>query len=47
MGSYIWNEAVIEDNTVITKAILCDNVHLYKGTIVQPGSVLSWNVSNI
>ncbi|KAL6635325.1 hypothetical protein ACP70R_027996 [Stipagrostis hirtigluma subsp. patula] len=43
-GSYIWNNVIIEDGCKVSNSLICDDVHLRTGAIVEPGSILSFEV---
>lgn len=43
-GSYIWDNVVIEDGVHVTRSVVARNVKLGEGTIVHPGSILSFGV---
>ncbi len=43
-GSYLWDNVTVEEDCVITGAILCEKVTVRKGTTVSPGSILDAEV---
>ncbi len=44
-GAYIWNGVTVDDNCEVQRALLDDNVHLYRNTKIQQGCVLAAGVS--
>ena len=42
---YVWDNVTIEDNCVLNTAILCDGAVVKRGSTVQPGCILSYDVS--
>lgn len=43
-NSYLWDGVTVEDNVIIDRAILCNNVTILKNSRVQEGSILSFDV---
>lgn len=46
-GSFVWNNVIIQDNARIHFAVICDGCIIKAGATIQPGSILSFNVSDI
>lgn len=42
--SYIWDNVVIEDNCVLSKCIVADGAHLKTNVLLNPGSLISYDV---
>ena len=44
-NAYIWDGVTVEDDCTVNTAVVCDKAVIYATTSVNPGCVLSWNVS--
>lgn len=43
-GSYIWDNCVVESNCKISRSILCNDVHVKSGVVIEQGCILSYGV---
>eukprot|EP00252_Welwitschia_mirabilis_P016124 TRINITY_DN3563_c0_g2_i1.p1 TRINITY_DN3563_c0_g2~~TRINITY_DN3563_c0_g2_i1.p1 ORF type:complete len:742 (-),score=186.19 TRINITY_DN3563_c0_g2_i1:165-2390(-) len=43
-GCYIWNNVTVHDNSCLRYAIVCDRAIIKEGAVIEPGTILSFNV---